>query len=344
MGHILNLIAEQYLFGQDSASFEKEYKAAGGPQRRRLWRQRGELGKLHNLCAHVIASGKRSDLFIAFQSTENVGFAEGRSLKLITDGGIRWNASYSMICRALLLREALNTYAAMLKVSKDELDIETFENDYLDNDEWETLSLIKDHLEVLFRVTKDLEGNAELKEGALKASHGALWELLLVSEHILRQFEDLQTRAACGEFNHSKRIQSSITLAWNKTVEYYKKTDASVAWMAAVVLHPRYKWRYFEDNWTGNQRSFLNTGKMKFKRLWEETYKRADDLMRLSRSPEPPEQRSYLESILDQVAPTAGSTSRASLRQDQLAQYIAEGPVLNMGLLEYWRLRETYWP
>jgi hypothetical protein len=83
---------------------------------------------------------------------------------------------------------------------------------------------------------------------------------------------------------------------------------------------------------------------MKFKRLWEETYKRADDLMRLSRSPELPEQRSYLESILDQVAPTAGSTSCASLRQDQLAQYIAEGPVLNMGLLEYWRLRETHWP
>jgi hypothetical protein len=40
-----------------------------------------------------------------------------------------------MICRALLLREALNTYAAMLKVSKDELDIETFENDYLNNNE-----------------------------------------------------------------------------------------------------------------------------------------------------------------------------------------------------------------
>ena len=36
IGHILNLIAEQYLFGQDSRSFEEEFKAAGDPARRQL--------------------------------------------------------------------------------------------------------------------------------------------------------------------------------------------------------------------------------------------------------------------------------------------------------------------
>jgi len=54
---------------------------------------------------------------------------------------------------------------------------------------------------VLFRATKSLEGNTKLKEGARKASHGALWELLPVFEHILKHFEDLQTRASYGEFN-----------------------------------------------------------------------------------------------------------------------------------------------
>ena len=63
IGHILNLIAQEYLFGQDSASFEDEYQAAGALQRRQLWRQRGELGKLHNLVAHIMASGKRIHLF-----------------------------------------------------------------------------------------------------------------------------------------------------------------------------------------------------------------------------------------------------------------------------------------
>jgi hypothetical protein len=66
ISHVLNLIAEQYLFGQDASSFEANYKVAGIGERRQLWRQRGELGKLHNLVAHIIASGKRTNLFLSF--------------------------------------------------------------------------------------------------------------------------------------------------------------------------------------------------------------------------------------------------------------------------------------
>jgi len=40
-----------------------------------------------------------------------------------------------MILRALLLREALDIYAFKLKVSKDDLDKETFNNNYLNDDE-----------------------------------------------------------------------------------------------------------------------------------------------------------------------------------------------------------------
>jgi hypothetical protein len=64
MGHILNLVAESYLFGQDTASFEEDYKKAGALVRRQLWRQRRELRKLHNLVAHVMASRKRDKLFL----------------------------------------------------------------------------------------------------------------------------------------------------------------------------------------------------------------------------------------------------------------------------------------
>jgi hypothetical protein len=78
IGHILNLIAEQYLFGQDASAFEKEFKEAGPKVRRQLWRSRRVLGKLHNLVAHVMASGKRTELFQDLQSTHNVGKAEGK--------------------------------------------------------------------------------------------------------------------------------------------------------------------------------------------------------------------------------------------------------------------------
>jgi hypothetical protein len=118
-----------------------------------------------------------------------------------------------MILRALLLREALDSYAFKLRLSKDDLDLEIYNNDYLTDDEWATLKVIKEHLMPLFLCTKDLEGNAKLKEGALKASYGSLWELLPVFEHVLKHFEDLQAQAVQGDFNEHKGIQSSITLA-----------------------------------------------------------------------------------------------------------------------------------
>jgi len=54
---------------------------------------------------------------------------------LVVDSGIQWNASYSMILRTLQLREALDIYAAKLRVSKDTLDQEIYNHDYLTDDE-----------------------------------------------------------------------------------------------------------------------------------------------------------------------------------------------------------------
>ncbi len=131
MGHILNLVAERYLYGQDVSKFEEEYKKAGALERRKLWRRRREVGKLHNLIAHVMASGKRTDLFEALQATVNVGIAEGKRWKLVLDGGIRWNSTYLMVRRALELRDALNIYALQLHTTGDAFDQETYDNDYI---------------------------------------------------------------------------------------------------------------------------------------------------------------------------------------------------------------------
>ena len=64
MGHVLNLIAKTYLYRQDTSDFEVQFKEQGLKGRRKIWRDRGELGKLHNLVVHIIASGKYSKLFI----------------------------------------------------------------------------------------------------------------------------------------------------------------------------------------------------------------------------------------------------------------------------------------
>ena len=65
MGYIINLIAKLYIFGQDILTFKENYIKALPGERRKLWRQRRELEKLHNLVIYIIASNKKTNLFLA---------------------------------------------------------------------------------------------------------------------------------------------------------------------------------------------------------------------------------------------------------------------------------------
>lgn len=117
-----------------------------------------------------------------------------------------------MIIRALSLRDALDIYALILRLSDEPLDQEIHFQDYLKPAQWATLEVIAEHLEPLFRLTKDLEGNPDFHDPT-SLSHGALWELLPLFEGILSHFEVLETQAKAGQFNNHKGIQESIILA-----------------------------------------------------------------------------------------------------------------------------------
>ena len=71
ISHIFNLIAKLYIFRQDISTFKEDYKKVLLKEQQELWKQRKELGKLYNLVAHVIASSKRTDLFLALQVNIN---------------------------------------------------------------------------------------------------------------------------------------------------------------------------------------------------------------------------------------------------------------------------------
>ena len=61
-------------------------------------------------------------------------------------------------------------------------------------------------------------------------------------------------------------------------------------------------------------------------------------------SPEPAKQPSYLESILDKVAPISAQVPRPSSRRDELALYLDEPVIGHIGVMEYWRTLEYQWP
>jgi hypothetical protein len=74
--------------------------------------------------------------------------------------------------------------------------------------------------------------------------------------------------------------------------------------MASLVLHPRWKWVYFEKEWTGSLVCFVKAGKTKLKKLWDDDYK-TDTILSREKSPELAQKPSYLESILNAKAPAS---------------------------------------
>lgn len=89
---------------------------------------------------------------------------------------------------------------------KEDFDQETFQQDYLTDEEQDTLTLIQDQLKPLFRLIKDLEGNLDLKDGSCKALHGLVQEVLPVFEFILRHFKALKVDAKAGLFHGHEGI------------------------------------------------------------------------------------------------------------------------------------------
>jgi hAT family C-terminal dimerisation region len=63
------------------------------------------------------------------------------------------------------------------------------------------------------------------------------------------------------------RIGLSANNAWNKIKKYYELTDNSPFYVAAIVLNPTHKWRYFETHWK-EHRAWIKKAKSKISSLW----------------------------------------------------------------------------
>jgi hypothetical protein len=89
-------------------------------------RQKGFIGKVYNIVKYIIRStGRRKDFaknqLNACIEDELFNHTE---LLLIKDGGVRWNLTYFILRRALLLHKAINKYLlAWRKPANDSYDL-----------------------------------------------------------------------------------------------------------------------------------------------------------------------------------------------------------------------------
>ena len=100
--------------------------------------------------------------------------------------------------------------------------------DWLSRENWEELTHVLALLKPFHDLVLRMEGKA--KDGA----HGSIWEILPAIEILLQHLETAKV-----EFEHSdyKHITISINNAWKKLNKYYKLTNMSPIYVAAIVLN-----------------------------------------------------------------------------------------------------------
>jgi hypothetical protein len=113
--HITNLAAQAFLFPEN----DKEALVAENntslllpptEQEMAKWRQKGPLGKLHNIVVHIQRSAQRIAQFKTL-SAEN---------GLVRDNSTRWNSWYLMLSKAIRLKEAIDIYCIKYKENEQD--------------------------------------------------------------------------------------------------------------------------------------------------------------------------------------------------------------------------------
>ena len=140
--------------------------------------------------------------------------------------------------------------AAIIVVSNEEPELST---DLLSAEEWKTLGHIRDFLQAFHDATKATEGRATTLDGVLPSM-----------DFLCAHFEN-----AIEEYAHHDFMRESLHAGLIKLLKYWNKTERAPAYIAAIVLNPRKKWKYFKrwnSEWQLDMEAIM-------KKFWETTYR-----------------------------------------------------------------------
>ncbi|KAK2926863.1 HAT, C-terminal dimerization domain [Fusarium oxysporum f. sp. vasinfectum] len=178
------------------------------------------------------------------QRIHQKSFTISHNRKLARDNDTRWSSWYNMLRVVLNLRDAIDGYFNKWM----ELDCA---GDELSSEDWIILEKIKSFLEKLKMTTK-----------ALESSFATLDNVLLAMDFVLAQFE-----AGKEVYIDDPIMAPMYNSGWAKLDKYYRLTDESPAYVAAIVLHPSHKWHYIQENW---KKEWVESSKKLMETLWND--------------------------------------------------------------------------
>ncbi|EFZ04526.1 Ribonuclease H-like protein [Metarhizium robertsii ARSEF 23] len=296
LGHILNLVVKQLIFGDSASAMETEddddFDFSTISDELKKWRKKGPVGRLHNFVGAINNSPQLVQRLLEWQKEDiasgKLSYIDKTTGKLkkplmpISDNETRWNSRYRMMQRAKLLRSYFSRLVIYIqeqweheKLRKKGIKKPTILDDKLEDSDWDVIEVFLKILGAFDALSTRLQGNGEPDEDGHIRS-GAFWEYFQSFEFLLSHLEKLKINTDLVDGLDSKSVtmvRSHINLAWEKLDSYYQKL-CPPAYAAAIVLHPCYGWaalaKYFKGN--PNAKEWLAEHKHSVKKLWEKDY------------------------------------------------------------------------
>ena len=173
---------------------------------------------------------------------------------------------------------------------------------------------------------------------------GAIWEVLLTMEWLLKHLEESKTQ---HEHDEEPHLRVGCKLGWMKLDEYYARTDDSPVYLAALVLHPAFRWSTVESQWE-ERPDWLVKGKASVKQLWEEYKDLPVEQETIPEQPTVMRKTTELDDFMTSIRKLSTQPAlSARIARDEYAEWVGTsdpGDCLVDNPIQYWLLRRQQYP
>jgi hypothetical protein len=266
----------------------------------------------------ICGSYLSSELQFLFEKTTSTDFLFSQ---LLQDNSTRWNSMHRALGRVLNVKERLMKFIKQHKPPRDSK--YRPQDDRLSPAEWTFIERLHTCLEEYYISTNSTEGHTPL-----------VCDYFMTLHYLMNSVDAWQQEAR--DYLKDKLLQQALQASWLKLEKYYKLTDNTPIYYAAVMLNPMLKTHWFHEAWTtSEQQEWIQPTIAAVRAIWRSEYKH------LSTSDNGP------QSIDDdtpynrlQAAKRLKLSSRPSEPLDQFEEYITTDPVVYSGtefdVTKYW--------
>ena len=278
MGHVLNLVVKAILYGHSGDAFDvdvdEESQAAHD-----MWMKTGALGKAHNLVVWIHRSDQLTKIIHDLQVDYIASSADPEIRKqvpvtVVLDNATRWLSQYYMIERLLKLRPIYAEFLIKANRVNHKTPPRCLEQaSQLTDKDWATLEAFYELLYDFHTIVLHLQGDGQTRSRRdnISKSYGSVFAVLPAYECLLSKLEDAENN--CDQYPDPEQFRINVNLGWQKLTKYYRQLADTPVYYAAIALHPKFRWEYFDRIWEELHPDWIVDAKEKVRQLWDTSYR-----------------------------------------------------------------------